>query len=107
MTRSRLSSGAAEVLRLITDPRVPVFLMVHANGRRRWGCLRPRGRHMALPTDECDALYAAGHLVLGDPVVDRSKTTYRVRAAGPGTPRGRTAGSGTSRTSRSAHGLTA
>ncbi|WP_079102215.1 hypothetical protein [Streptomyces sp. TP-A0356] len=81
MTRPRLSSRAAEVLRLIMDRRVPVFLTVHANGRRRYGYWQSGGRPVALPTDECDALYAAGRIVLGDPVVDRAKTTYRVRAA--------------------------
>jgi hypothetical protein len=86
MTRPRLSSRAAEVLRLITDQRVPVFLTVHANGRRRYGYWQS-GRHLALPTDECDALYAAGRIVLGDPVVDRAKTTYRIRAAARGTSR--------------------
>ncbi|MFD1657176.1 hypothetical protein ACFSL4_02735 [Streptomyces caeni] len=95
MTRPRLSSRAAEVLRLITDQRVPVFLTVHANGRRRYGYWQPDGRPMALPTDECDALQAAGRIVLGDPVVDRAKTTYRVRAAARGTP-------GTARPARSA-----
>ncbi len=87
MTRSRLSSRAAEVLRLIIDPCVPVFLTVHADGRRRYGCWQSGGRHMALPTDECDALYAAGRIVLGDPVVDRAKTTYRVRAVARGAAR--------------------
>jgi hypothetical protein len=36
---------------------------------------------VALPTDECDALHAAGRIVLGDPVVDPAKTTYPVRPA--------------------------
>jgi len=80
MTRARLSSRAAEVLRLIMDQRMPVFLIVHTNGRRRYGYWHSGGRHMALPTDECDALHAAGRIVFGDPVVDRAKTTYRVRA---------------------------
>ncbi|MCW7940767.1 hypothetical protein AAW14_01750 [Streptomyces hygroscopicus] len=84
MTRPRLSSRAAGLLRLIMDQRVPVFLTVHANGRRRYGCWQSGGRPVALPTDECDALYAAGRIVLGDPVVDRAKTTYRVRAAARG-----------------------
>ena len=84
MTRPRLSSRAAEVLRLITDQRVAVFLTVHANGRRRYGYWESGGGHRALPTDECDALYAAGRIVLGDPVNDRCKTVYRVRAAARG-----------------------
>jgi hypothetical protein len=87
MTHPRLSSRAAEVLRLIMNQQVPVFLTVHANGRRRWGCWQSGGRPMALPTDECDALYTAGRIMLGDPVVDRAKTTYRVRAATRGTSR--------------------
>jgi len=87
MTRPRLSSRAGDVLRLITDQRLSVFLTVHANGRRRYGCWQSDGRPVALPTDECDALHAAGRIVLGDPVVDRAKTTYRVRAATRGTSR--------------------
>lgn len=87
MTRPRLSARAAEVLGLIMDQRVPVFLTIHANGRRRYGYWRSDGRPVALPTDECDALHAAGRIVLGDPVVDRAKRTYRVRAAARGTPR--------------------
>ncbi|MEU8590075.1 hypothetical protein AB0C59_24210 [Streptomyces sp. NPDC048664] len=84
MTRPRLSSRAAEVLRLITHQDAPVFLTVHANGRRRWGCWQSGGRPTALPTDECDALHTAGRILLGDPVVDRAKTTYRVRAVARG-----------------------
>ncbi|MFI9646403.1 hypothetical protein ACIHAA_08945 [Streptomyces sp. NPDC052040] len=81
MTRPRPSARAAEVLRLLTDLRIPVFLTVHANGRRRYGCWQSVGGQTALPTDECDALLVTGRIVLGDPVVDRAKTTYRVRAA--------------------------
>lgn len=69
------------------DQGVPVFLTVHANGRRPYGCWQSSGRHVALPTDDCDALYAAGRIVLGDPVVDRAKTTYRIRAAARGPSR--------------------
>lgn len=87
MTRPRLSSRAAEVLRLITNLDVPVFLTVYANGRHRWGCWQSGGRPMALPTDECDALHTAGRILLGEPVVDRAKTTYRVRAAARGAHR--------------------
>ncbi|AVH60570.1 hypothetical protein C4B68_37760 [Streptomyces dengpaensis] len=83
-----LSPGGAEVLRLITEQRFPVCLTVHANGRRRYGYWLPltsqagRGAcYMALPTDECDTLHAAGRIVLGDPLVDPAKTTYPVRAA--------------------------
>ncbi|MEV5987818.1 hypothetical protein AB0L85_22855 [Streptomyces sp. NPDC052051] len=81
------------MLRLITDQRAPVFLTVRANGRRRYGYWRSDGLPMALPTEECDALCAAGRIVLGDPVIDQAKTTYRIRAAGRGTSR-------TSRTAR-------
>ncbi|MGW7268124.1 hypothetical protein [Streptomyces sp. NPDC054842] len=88
-----LSAGGAEVLRLITERRVSVCLTVHANGRRRYGYWQPAssaarrgGCYVALPTDECDALHAAGRLVLGEPVVDPSKTTYPVRAAERSTP---------------------
>ncbi|MFF4211285.1 hypothetical protein ACFYZE_18395 [Streptomyces sp. NPDC001796] len=87
MTRPRLSSRAAEVLRLIMDERLAVFLTVHGNGRRRYGYWQTDGRPVALPTEECDALRAAGRIVLGDPVVDRSKTVHRVRAAARGTSR--------------------
>ncbi|WP_432176048.1 hypothetical protein [Streptomyces sp. Tue6028] len=83
-----LGAGGAEVLRLITERRFPVFLTVHTNGRRRYGYWQPSrtgdgrgGCHVALPTDECDALHAAGRIVLGDPLEDPGKTTYPVRAA--------------------------
>ncbi|PSM45430.1 hypothetical protein C6Y14_03955 [Streptomyces dioscori] len=77
-----LGAGGSEVLRLITVQRVPVCLTVHANGRRRYGYWQAAaGCYVALPTDECDALHAAGRLVLGDPVIDPSKTTYPVRPA--------------------------
>ncbi|MFE9680250.1 hypothetical protein [Streptomyces sp. NPDC006285] len=94
-----LGPGGAEVLRLITVQRVPVCLTVHANGRRRYGYWQPVGAgsgyggcYVALPTAECDALHAAGRIVLGDPVTDPAKTTYPVRpaartAASPGAPR--------------------
>ncbi|MCH0564193.1 MULTISPECIES: hypothetical protein [unclassified Streptomyces] len=35
---------------------------------------------MALPTGACDALRRGGRIVLGDPVVDPARTTYRGRA---------------------------
>ncbi|MFD4570094.1 hypothetical protein ACFWOX_37825 [Streptomyces sp. NPDC058467] len=86
--RDPLSPGGAEVLRLITEQGFPVCLTVHANGRRRYGYWLPLaaqagrgGCYVALPTDECDALYAAGRIVLGDPLVDPAKATYPVRAA--------------------------
>ncbi|MFI6492911.1 hypothetical protein [Streptomyces sp. NPDC050564] len=87
-TPAPLGPGGSEVLRLITVQRVPVCLTVHANGRRRYGYWQPLssgagqgGCYVALPTDECDALHAAGRIVLGDPVVDPAKTTYPVRPA--------------------------
>ena len=80
-----VSPGGAEVLRLVMEQRAPVFLTVHANGRRRYGYWQSVGSgrgpcHVALPTDECDALHAAGRITLGDPLVDPAKTTYPVRA---------------------------
>ncbi|MFD6286137.1 hypothetical protein [Streptomyces sp. NPDC060205] len=81
-TPAPLGAGGSEVLRLITVQRVPVCLTVHANGRRRYGYWQAAtGCYVALPTDECDALHEAGRLVLGDPVIDPSKTTYPVRPA--------------------------
>ncbi|MFD3925270.1 hypothetical protein [Streptomyces sp. NPDC058614] len=86
--RAPLSPGGAEVLRIVMEQGAPVFLTVHANGRRRYGYWQSVGSeagrggcHVALPTDECDALHAAGRIVLGDPLVDPGKTTYPVRAA--------------------------
>ncbi|KAA0941352.1 hypothetical protein [Streptomyces apricus] len=85
-TPAPLTPGGAEVLRLIQVQRVPVCLTVHANGRRRYGYWQSvsagspyGGCYVALPTDECDALHAAGRIVLGDPVTDPAKTTYPVR----------------------------
>jgi hypothetical protein len=87
-THTPLSAEGAEVLRLITQRRFPVRLTVHANGRRRYGYWLPLdsatgrgGCYVALPTGECDALHAAGRIVLGDPLVDPSKTTYAIQAA--------------------------
>ncbi|GGL93934.1 hypothetical protein GCM10010129_42320 [Streptomyces fumigatiscleroticus] len=88
--------GAAgvDVLRIVSDPRTPVFVTVQASGRRRYGYWRPYdprtnrpGCHVALPTSTCDRLYAAGRITLGEPLVDPGKTTYRVRLARtPATP---------------------
>ena len=82
-----LSPAGADLLRIVSDPSTPVFLTVHAGGRRRYGCWQPldgrsgRGScYVALPTDECDALHRAGRIALGDPVVDPARTIYRVRA---------------------------
>ena len=92
-TPAALSSSGAEVLRLITVQRVPVCLTVHANGRRRYGYWQPLssdtgrgGCYVALPTDECDVLHAAGRIELGDPVLDPAKTTYPVRPVVRGAP---------------------
>ncbi|MEU3948766.1 hypothetical protein [Streptomyces sp. NPDC029526] len=88
--RPRGSAGApgSDVLRIVSDPRTPTYVSVHANGRRRYSYWRPidsttglGGCYVALPTEECDALHAAGRITLGDPVVDPHRTTYRVRAA--------------------------
>jgi len=98
-TPAPLGSGGGEVLRLITMQRVPVCLTVHANGRRRYGYWQAvsagsgyGGCYVALPTDECDALHAAGRIALGDPLIDPAKTTYPVRpvargASAAGVPR--------------------
>ncbi|MFD7713489.1 hypothetical protein [Streptomyces sp. NPDC059786] len=92
-TSTPLSPGGAEVLRLMTRQRVQICLTVHAGGRRRYGYWQPvsskarrGGCYVALPTDECDALHAAGRIVLGEPVVDPAKTMYPVRAAARSTP---------------------
>ncbi|MBV1938886.1 hypothetical protein KUF83_20330 [Streptomyces sp. BV286] len=92
-TNAPVGPAGAEVLRLITVQRVPVCLTVHFNGRRRYGYWQAvssgpgyGGCYVALPTDECDALHAAGRIVLGEPVVDPAKTTYPVRPAVRRTP---------------------
>nr|WP_093779461.1 hypothetical protein [Streptomyces sp. yr375] len=79
-----LSSAGADVLRIVSDPRTPVFVTEHASGRRVYGYWRPLdaeagrgGCYVALPTAECDELYAAGRITLGEPVKDPTKTTYR------------------------------
>ncbi|MFJ4206058.1 hypothetical protein ACIP2Y_41390 [Streptomyces sviceus] len=83
-----LGSTAVDVLRVMSDPRTPVFLTVHADGRRRYSYWQPfdpgtgRGScYVALPTAECDALHLATRISLGEPVVDPARTTYRVRPA--------------------------
>jgi hypothetical protein len=77
-----------DVLRIVSDPRTPVFVTEHANGRRVYGYWRPLdaeggrgGCYVALPAAECDELYAAGRITVGEPVTDPAKTTYRVRPA--------------------------
>src|SRR5690606_7430711 len=79
---------AQDALRLVSHPRTPTYVSVLANGRRRYCYWQPTDTttglgccYVALPTDECDALHAAGRITLGDPVVDPHRTTYRVRAA--------------------------
>ncbi|WP_037859587.1 hypothetical protein VM636_00395 [Streptomyces sp. SCSIO 75703] len=82
-----LGPVATAVLQIVADRRTPVFATVHTSGRRRYGYWRPLdsatgrgGCYVALPTAECDALYATGRIELGEPVTDPSRTTYRVRA---------------------------
>ncbi|MDF3300287.1 hypothetical protein [Streptomyces tropicalis] len=89
-TAGPLSPTGADLLRVISDSRTPVFLTVHADGRRRyryWQPLDPatgRGScYVALPTAECDALHSAGRIALGEPLADPGRTTYRVRPAQP------------------------
>ena len=79
---------SADVLRIIADPRTPTYVTVFASGRRRYSYWRPidpatgaGGCYAALPTAECDALHASGRIMLGEPVVDPNRTTYRVRTA--------------------------
>lgn len=82
------------VLRVMCDSRTPVFLTVHAGGRRRYGYWQPYdsvtnrgGCYVALPTPVCDELHSQGRITLGDPLVDSGKTTYRVwPARTPATP---------------------
>lgn len=94
MSKSQYSSGASPdaggsgVLRLMADPRTPVFVTVHTGGRRRYGYWQPYdartgrgGCYVALPTAVCDRLYDTGRITLGEPLVDPTKTTYRVRPA--------------------------
>lgn len=76
----------ADVLRIISDTRTPVFVTVHTNGRRRYGYWQAYdsrtnrgGCYVALPTPVCDRLHSAGRIELGDPLEDPGKTTYRVR----------------------------
>ncbi|WP_405764476.1 hypothetical protein [Streptomyces sp. NBC_00080] len=89
-SRPGVSPGrtGADVLRIVSDPRTPVFVTEHAGGRRVYGYWRPLdadggrgGCYVALSATECDELYAAGRITVGEPVTDPRKTTYRVRAA--------------------------
>lgn len=79
------SGTAADVLRVVSDPRTPVFLTEHSGGRLRYGYWRSPesdtgrgGCYVALPTEVCEELRHAGHIVLDDPVQDPAKITYRV-----------------------------
>ncbi|MGX4694533.1 hypothetical protein [Streptomyces sp. JNUCC 63] len=78
----------AELLRIISDPCTPVFLTVHAGGRRRYSYWQPFDAHtgrgscyVALPTDACDILHSTGRITLGEPLVDPGRTIYRIRPA--------------------------
>ncbi|MEV1066220.1 hypothetical protein [Streptomyces sp. NPDC050263] len=84
------SPQALDVLRIVSDPRTPVFVTEHAGGRRVYGYWRPLdavggrgGCYVALSAAECDELYRAGRITLGEPVTDPAKTTYRVRRPEP------------------------
>lgn len=89
-----LGATDAELLRIISDPCTPVFLTVHAGGRRRYSYWQPfdartgRGScYVALPTDACDTLHSTGRITLGEPLVEPGRTIYRVRPAdNPATP---------------------
>ncbi|MGX1274164.1 hypothetical protein [Streptomyces phaeoluteigriseus] len=85
-TDTSRTPATADVLRTVSDARTPVFVTVHANGRRRYSYWRPLdsatgrgGCYVALPTAECDELLSSGRITLGDPLTDPTKTTYRVR----------------------------
>ncbi|MFF0156207.1 hypothetical protein ACFYRY_01515 [Streptomyces sp. NPDC005263] len=87
-SRTPVRSTGGDVLRVISDPCTPVFLTVHADGRRRYSYWQPfdpgtgRGScYAALPTDECDALHSTGRITFGEAVVDPTRTTHRVRLA--------------------------
>ncbi|MBZ3900109.1 MULTISPECIES: hypothetical protein [Streptomyces] len=80
--------SAADVLRLVSDSRTPVFVTAHPGGRLRYGYWRAidsatgrGGCYAALPTDVCEELRSTGRITLGEPVTDPAKTTYRVSAA--------------------------
>ncbi|MGC0334429.1 hypothetical protein RKD23_007419 [Streptomyces sp. SAI-170] len=83
-----LTVPAAEVLRIVSDSRTPVFGTALAGGRLRYGYWRPNGPaagtggyYVALPTAVCEELLSTGHITLGAPVSDPGKTTYRVSPA--------------------------
>ncbi|PZH17801.1 hypothetical protein C1I97_04685 [Streptomyces sp. NTH33] len=83
-----LDAEDAELLRIISDPCTPVFLTVHAGGRRRYSYWQPFDAHtgrgscyVALPTEACDILRSTGRITLGEPLVEPSRTIYRIRLA--------------------------
>ncbi|WP_282700552.1 hypothetical protein [Streptomyces sp. CC219B] len=97
-----LGGAAADVLRVVSDSRTPVFVTAHGDSRVRYSYWRPvdsatgrGGCYVALPTDVCEELRRGGRITLGEPVTDPAKTTYRVRptrgvpAAATGTARER------------------
>nr|WP_240982356.1 hypothetical protein [Streptomyces sp. S3(2020)] len=91
---------AADVLRIVSDSRTPVFVTVHAGGRIRYGYWRPvdsttgkGGCYVALPTGVCEELRSGGRIAWGEPLTDPSKTTRRVRPARTPTRAGREEGS--------------
>ncbi|MEU9735101.1 hypothetical protein [Streptomyces sp. NPDC048002] len=80
-----VTGPVADVLHVVSDPRTPVFVTAYTGGRLRYGYWRQAdpaagtgGCYVALPTDVCEELRAAGRIVLGTPVTDPGKTTYRV-----------------------------
>ncbi|MCW5249646.1 MULTISPECIES: hypothetical protein [unclassified Streptomyces] len=82
------STADADVLRIVSDSRTPVFVTEHPDGRRRYRYWRPLdsatgkgGCYVALPTETCELLRAEGRIALGEPIVDPTRTTYRVRSA--------------------------
>ncbi|MEU9918221.1 hypothetical protein [Streptomyces sp. NPDC051001] len=90
----------ADVLRIVSDSRTPVFVTVHAGGRIRYGYWRPvdsasgrGGCYVALPTDVCEELRSGGRIAWGEPVTDPSKTTCRVTLAHTPARAGREEGS--------------
>ncbi|MEU6807459.1 cell envelope biogenesis protein OmpA [Streptomyces sp. NPDC046831] len=77
----------ADLLRIISDPGTPVFLTVHADGRRRYSYWQPHdprtGKgscYVSLPTAACDMLHSSGRIALGEPLTDPARTIYRVRS---------------------------
>jgi hypothetical protein len=87
-TVTALPVPAADVLRIVSDSRTPVFATALAGGRLRYGYWRPNGSaagtggsYVALPTAVCEELISSGHITLGAAVSDPGKTTCRVSSA--------------------------